>query len=261
MAGLVNMQGLPQMRRPSINPLVLVFIVVAVLVFGTMLVMRFSKSQEERELMHWQNKLNLIADSRSMEINNWMDTQFKELGEVTTNPSLQLYLADLLGKSREKGAEEPAQAVFIRNLLVVTADRLHYIDKSRSELQSVHANVKMPSGTGLAIIDSNGAMMVSTAGLGALDSELSKKIASLPKNRPALIDAYSTASGQLRVGFVFPIYPIQQDASTAQPVAQLVGVKNLDDNFFAMLHHPGVTEKTLEGFLVQREGDSVVFLQ
>jgi HD-GYP domain-containing protein (c-di-GMP phosphodiesterase class II) len=256
------MHGLPQLRRPSISPSVLVITLIIVAVAGALLVTRFARSEEERELVHWQNKLNLIADSRAAALDDWVEMHFRELRAVADNPSLQIYLADILSKSREKnlGGEEPAQAVFLRNLLVVTADRLHFLTKPSSELQSVHANVSQPSGTGLALIGMDGKVLVSTGGLNAPDADLSKKLAEVSKTRPSFIDAFSTASGPLRVGFVLPVYAIQQDASTAQPIANLVGVKNLDDSFFMLLRHPGVTEKTLEALLVRKEGDSVAFL-
>jgi len=251
----------PRLQRPALNPYALVLLVVVLAVIGGALVLRFADIQENRELMLWQNKLNLIADSRAADLDSWLDRYFKELGAVAANPSLQLYLTDLLNNEGIKKTleEEPAQATFLQNLLSITADRLGFAEQPSPELQSINADVRQPSGVGLAILDNNGKIIVSTAGLPALGDALATKLAEAPKDRPSLIDLFTTASGQTHIGFTLPIYAIQ-GAATTQAIGRLVGIKTIDGNFFKLLQHPGVTEKTLEAVLMRRDGDNVVYL-
>jgi len=252
---------LPKLRQPALNPYVLAVLVAALALVGGTLVLRFASIQENRALMQWQNTLNLVADSRAADIDGWLDRHFKELGAVAGNPSLQLYLTELMSSPDAKNApEEPPQAVFLRNLLLITADRLGFIDKAPNELKAINANVRQPSGTGLAIVDNNGKVLVSTAGLPVLESDLARKVADAPRGKASLIDIFTAPSGEVRMGFVIPIYPIQGDATAAQQIGTLVGIKNIDGNFFNLLQHPGITEKTLEAVLLRREGDNVVYL-
>jgi HD-GYP domain-containing protein (c-di-GMP phosphodiesterase class II) len=249
---------LPRLKNPSINPLILVLIVLVIAVLGSSAVMRFVREEQRRELLSWQNKLGLIADSRAADVEEWLGRQFKELGGVAENPSLQLYLTELVSQER-KIAEDPAQAVFLRNLMSMTADRLGFVEPVSKEIKSIDASVTQPSGVGIAILDNDGKVLVSTAGLPVLDANLSRKIQESPPGKASLLDIFTTDDGKSRLGFVLPIYAIQADAE-AKPIGRLVGIKNVDNDLFKLLHQPGATEKTLEAVLLRKEGDNVAYL-
>jgi len=249
-------------RRPSLNVYVLGALVLTMAMGGGGLVLRFSDIQEKRELMAWQNKLNLVADSRTQDVDQWLAVPFRQLGEVASNPSLQLYLTELLSEKPVDPVveEDPAQKVFLRNLLVMTAERLGFLDKTPSESDGIKADVHVPSGTGIAIVSADGKVVVSTAGLSALDPTLNAKVAEAPKDKGALIDLFSSQDHELRLGFVLPVYPIQADEATSKPIARLIAVKNVGDDLFRLLRQPGVSEKTLQAVLVREEGPNVVYL-
>ena len=251
---------MPQLRNSALNPYMLALLVIAISVIGGALVLRFAGIQQNREIMQWQNKLNLIADSRASDIDEWLDRQFKDLGSVATNPSLQLYLTQILSAANEaKPAEEPAQATYLRDLLSITADRMGFTEQQSAELKSINADVQQASGVGLALLDMNGKFLVSTGGLVALDPAIAKQFADAPKKQPSLIDLYVSASGQTRMGFILPVYPIQ-GAATDAPAGMLVAIRNVGNSFFGLLHSPGITDKTLEAVLLRKDGDNVVFL-
>jgi HD-GYP domain-containing protein (c-di-GMP phosphodiesterase class II) len=252
----------PELKRPSLNPFVLALLVIVMAVVGSALVARFVAAERSRELLSWQNRLSLIADSRASDIEAWLDRHFKELGNVASNPSLQLYLTELQSESRDTtaNAEDPAQAVFLRNLLSITADRMGFVEKSSTELKSIHADVRQPAGVGLAIVDKAGKILVATAGLPALDAELTHKIGQVPLKQQSLIDIFTTPSGARQIGFVLPIYPIDVDTNTTQPIGRLIGVKNVGDDLFKLLHQPGATEQTLAAILLRKENDNAVYL-
>jgi hypothetical protein len=251
---------LPKLKSPSINPKVLVLLVLAIALIGGTAVMRFVQSEKERELLLWQNKLSLIADSRAADLEAWLDRHYRELGGVADNPSLQLYLTELLSEPGSSAAEDPAQAVFLRNLLSMTADRLGFTEPASKELKSIRADVRTPSGVGIAILDKEGKPIVSTSGLVASKPELAAKIDHALQNKVSLIDIFTSEEGKSRIGWVIPIYPIQSDASTSQPIGRLVAIKNVDNDLFKLLHHPGATEKTLEAVLLRKEGDNAAYL-
>lgn len=252
--------GLPEMKRPTLNLRVLAVIVLGASLIGGGLVMRFSELQEERELAHWQNKLNLIADSRAEAVSGWLDRHFKELDVVANDPSLQLYLTDYLSGAQPVTADESMQIVFLRNLLLTTANRLGFLEKRPPEMDSIKASLPVPAGTGLALIGADDKIIVSTAGLTSLDDALKQKIDAAPEKTPSLIDMFLSSSGTPQIGFVLPVFPVQSDATTAKPLARLIGIKNIGEDFFPLLKHPGLTEDTLEAQLVRKEGDQVLYL-
>lgn len=248
-------------KRPSLNLAVLGAIVLIAGLAGSLLVMRFSQVEQQRALLQWQNKLNLIADSRTESLSQWLDASFRQLGDVASNPSLQLYLTTLLAPiDTSKPAEDPAQTVFLRNLLVMTGNRLGFLDPAPAELKSIPANVAKPSGTGLALIGMDGKVLVSTEGLSAPAADLMARITAAPTDKPSLIDLFKAEDSSLRIGFTFPVYPIQGDEASSKPIARLVGIRKTGDEIAALLRHPGVNEPTLEAVLLRREGQQVVTL-
>ena len=255
--------ALPQLRQPKLNPYVLAALVLVIAVIGSALMLRFASVQQARETMEWQNKLNLIADSRASDINAWLDHHTTELNTVASNPSLQLYLSEILnnaGNTPKTPADEPAQAVYLRALLSITADRMGFTEKTSAELKSINADVQTASGVGLAILSNDGKFLVSTNGLVSLTPADAKIVAEAPKNQTSLIDLYAADSGQARMGFIVPIYPIQGQASANQQIGTLVAIKNIDKSFFDLLQHPGATEKTLEVTLLRKDDANVTFL-
>ncbi|MDD3370725.1 MAG: hypothetical protein PHE27_02745 [Alphaproteobacteria bacterium] len=251
---------MPKLKSPSINPKALIVLVLAIAIIGGTAVTRFVKAEKNRELLSWQNRLALIADSRQADVERWLDRYYKELSDVAGNPSLQLYLTELLSDPGAATAEDPAQAVFLRNLLSMTADRLGFIAPPSKELTSINADVRPPSGVGIAILDKDGKSLVSTSAFMSSNPDLPAKIEALPKDKASLIDIFQTQDGKSRIGWVVPIYPIQTDPSSAQPIGRLVAVKNVDGDLFKLLHHPGATDKTLEALLLRREGDNAFYL-
>lgn len=254
---------IPDMKQPSINPLGLTLIVVFLAFVSMVLLQRFGNVEEQREMLHWQNKLSIIADSRTADIDGWLDRHFRELEEVATNPSLQLYFTTLMSPKAQESAlppglaEEPAQTVFLRNLLVLTADRLSFTTKTSDDLKTIRANVSRVSGTGLAILGMDGKMMVSTQGLGGFDDALAEKIAQTPRGKNAFIDLFHDASGAARIGFVLPVYPIQSDKKPEEQIGRLVGIKSVGPDLLRLLTQPGLSDKTFESVLLRRDNENV----
>ena len=253
--------SMPELKSPMINPLVLACAVVFLALAGTAFVFRFVSMEESKELLAWQNKLSLIADSRASDVNEWINRHFDELSDVAENPSLQLYMSELANITDIKvGEEDPAQMVFLRNLLSITADRLEFTENSSRELSSIGADVKTPSGTGLAILNNDNKVLVSTSGLPVINQDLLDKANQSPRTQPKFIDVFQSANNKSRIGFAIPIFPMDSDPKTAKPLGILVGIKNIGDDLFKRLKHPGATEKTLEAVLLRKKGSAVEYL-
>ena len=103
---------------------------VAVLIAAAALVAMFVaqgyvEDERERALRAWQDRLALVADSRAEALVGWLDEQNAVLAGLAGNTALQLYLTELAasGGDRTQVTEEAAQAVYLRNLLIVVEHR------------------------------------------------------------------------------------------------------------------------------------------
>lgn len=240
------------LKRPTLNLRLLLLLVFLFAMAGSALVARFADMQEKRDALIWQNKLNLIADSRQQAVQNWIDLHFNELGSVANDPSLQLYLTALGGVDAAQAAQEP-QSVFLRNLLLVTADKLHLIAKKAPEMAQIKANLPAPEETGLALFAPDGKMIVGTAGLADPDPALVQKIAAASGKEPVLIDAFQSRQSGPLIGFVIPVYPIQADPAKTEPAAHLVAIKKLDDDLWKLLRQPGLDAAGIDIKLLRKQ--------
>ncbi len=107
---------------------VLVFAIIVV--SGFWLVGRFTDIDLARDMQTWQEKLNLIAESRTADVDHWVEENFKELRTLANNPSLQLYMTELQMMNQQPApmpslpmGNEPSQKAYLRNLLLFTAQR------------------------------------------------------------------------------------------------------------------------------------------
>ena len=245
--------------RRSFNASRLALVVALLMASGLFLINQFSSAELDREMNSWQVKLNLIADSRVSEVNNWVKSQFGELQALADNASLQIYVTELEGNSTEADKSPPAEQIYLRNLLIFTARNAGFGAKDDA-VRQIQANVRKLGLGGIAVIDNAGKVLVSTPDMPSLEGEVLKKLQAQEFGKSALMDMERNPTGQLQMGFVMPVFSIQGDRDASSQVARVVGIKTIDDDLFSRLVHPGVTEKTIEAFLVRSAGDNVVNL-
>ena len=51
--------------------------------------------ERERELVQWQIRLGLVADSRALDVGRWVDARLAVLRDIAQNASVQLYMTNL----------------------------------------------------------------------------------------------------------------------------------------------------------------------
>jgi len=241
-------------------------LVVAIVFAGIYGVNRFNQIDLARDMQTWQEKLNLIAESRTSEVSNWVSENFKELRTLADNPSLQLYMTELqmlkspdqkLSRQSESSGE-PSQKAYLRNLLIFTAQRSGFATQSGTA--NIPANVQQGSKSGLAIIDSNNTVLVSTLMTSSVKDIMIDHVKQAVAGQEALIDIRKDKEGAPYIGFVVPIFSIQGDHNAASQIGRVVGIKTLDTNLFGLLKHPGTTENTLETILVRNTGEKLEYL-
>lgn len=241
----------------------IISVVAALAIAGVLLVTRYAALDLARDLKTWQDKLNLIADSRAGAVSGWVNNHFGELKKLSENPSLQLYFAELraLPVGAVSGtAEEPAQKSYIRNLLIFTADRMGFSPQNMPMSLQIPAQIPYEASSGVAVLDNDNNIIVSTPYLTALSPYVQDELKKIPQNAAAMIGMHKGEGGKVQMAFVTPIFPIQADPGASNQIGRIIGVKQADSSLFDLLKHPGQTDKTLEALLARKDGDNLTFL-
>ncbi len=239
----------------------IVLLVVAIIITGIFFISKFTQMDLTRDLQTWQEKLNLIAESRSKEVSGWVGGNFAELHKLSDNPALQLYLSELQSIAQngtQQHTEEPAQKTYLRNLLMFTAERAGYITSNVSASQ-IRANIEENADSGLAVLDAKNKIVVSSATSPLVTEQILKHAAESQAGRDGFVDV-SKNGDKLQIGFSVPIFSIQGERNANAQIGRVVGIKTVDADFFALLKHPGVTEQTLETVLVRKADKKIEFL-
>lgn len=233
-------------------------LVAAIVLVGLWLILRFTAADLARDVQAWQEKLNLIAESRAAEINGWVEGNVKELQTLSDNPSLQLYMTELQMQKAPDAGDEPAQKTYLRNLLLFTAQRAGF--GSGGNAASIPADVQPESKSGLAIIDAGGQPIVSTPMLAAVRDRLLEYAKQPASAEPALIDISKDNDGTPMIGFIAPVFSIQGDRTAGGQIGRIIAMKTVGDNLFGLLKYPGATEKTLESVLVRTNDGKLEYI-
>jgi len=244
------------------------FLLFGIVIVGLLLVGRFNDNDLSRDIQGWREKLNLIAESRTSEVNRWVNDNFKELRMLAENPSLQLYLTEMEmvshpAKGEEKDEEDnsvgdASQKAYLRNLLLFTAQRSGYSTAPTDT--DIPADVKSTSKSALALIDNHGVIAASTRMSADTQAMMLDYASRASAGQETLIDIRKDKDGSPYIGFIVPVYSVQGEHTPAAQIGRVVGIRTLDNSLFGLLKHPGITEKTLESILVRPAGAGVEYI-
>lgn len=230
-----------------------------IIVSGVWLISRFTHIDRVRDVEVWQEKLNLIAESRASELTGWVQGNYKELRALANNPSLQIYLTELQYAPKEhKPGMEPSQKTYLRNLLLFTAERGGFTTQEPAD--GIGANTAKESKSGIAILNKQHEILVSTMLTPAMKEEIIRQSMQLEISAQSMTDMRKDADGTLYMGFRIPIYGIQGDGTPESQIGNVIGVRTVGDNLFGLLKHPGVTEKTLEAVILRNKDGVIDYL-
>ncbi len=220
---------------------------------------RFVEDERKREMQAWQIRLGIVADSRAAAIDEWIDRNFAALRELTENASLQLYMTELELSEGDKDAvtDEAAQATYLRNLLVASADRTGFVPPPSAG--EINANIEKAGVAGLGLADKDGKPIVSTPQMPPLTGKIRTAVAKALDGEPTIIDIYMGTTNQPTIGFVLPVIGIQSDEGSSA-IGAVIGVRIIDQDLFERLEQSGSVEKTAETFLVRSTGTAAQYL-
>jgi len=243
-------------------------VAVGLAVFGTFY---FIEGERQREVQAWQVRLGIVADGRVAAVNDWVEQNFSHMRELAENASLQLYMSELalgdeepeLGatgdkKDRAEAEEEAASASYLRNLLVATAERTGF--KAPPPVGEVAANIERVGVAGIGLVDKEGKSLVSTPDMPPMTAKVRAAVAKALDGEPAIIDVYLGASGLPTMGFMLPIFGIQEDTEGAKGIGAVIGLRTIGKDLYQRLKQPGETAQTTETYIVRAKGAAVEYL-
>ena len=175
-------------------------------------VVQFVDDERARELRAWQVRLGIVADGRFEAVNSWLERQYGELTGLAENASLQIYATELSMSTGDvsRVTDEAAQAAYLGNLLVVTADRARFTGPVMGP--DVRANVKRVGVAGIAIVDMAGRPIVATPAMPPLDGPLKTFLDGLERGQRGIFDLHKNAAGKAAMGFAVPLFAVQGNA-------------------------------------------------
>lgn len=248
--------------KRGVNKVVLLagVILLAVAAGGVLAVFQFIKGERERDLQSWQVRLGIVADSRTAAVEEWLDGEFAVMRELAENASLQLYMTELslFEGDRTLIDDEPEQATYLRNLLIATADRAGYA--SPVSAGDISANVEKTGVAGLALADPKGQVLVATPSMPPVTGRILDALESMKPGEPALIDIFAGVTGEPTIGFIAPIYAVQDDSGASEAIGLIIGVRLVGESLWGRLEQPGETDLTAETYLVRKATPNVEFL-
>jgi PAS domain S-box-containing protein len=255
----VEQRAARQGRKAAFTLAIGSIVLVAIAVVGVFLVLRFVDSQRQQDLLAWQTRLSIIADSRKADIEAWVTRQLDDVSSLANNASLQLYMAQLLsggtqGEGGDNTGETPFEADYLSNLLTVAAERDGFAAPKPSE---VNANVALPAVAGLALVDKDGKVLVATSGMPPIEGALKDFVLNLKPGTRGVLDVFIDSTGEPAMGFATPVYGVQAE-TTSQALGLVVGVKQVAKELFPLLRQPGETMRTARAVLVRKLDDDTV---
>lgn len=249
----------------------------------------FVQEELNREIQAWQVRLGIVADSRVAAVNDWIDSNFRDIRDLAQNASLQLYMSELAGAGAGAGGGEMqlpggtetpstdglpalpggggaaggsglggASADYLRNLLIATAERTGF--KPPPPVGEVAANVERVGVAGLGLVDREGKPIVSTPDMPPMTARVRGAVDKALDGEPAVVDIYLGASGEPTMGFVLPVFGIQQDAEGAKGLGAIVGIRTVGRGLWDRLQQPGQLMKSGETYLVRESEGKIDYI-
>ena len=244
------------LKNPAYTGIALLLLLVAI---GVSLVIGYAHKERDRDLQNWQIRLGILADVRFQAVDHWIESKYGSLHELAENGSLQLYLTQLMARSADDASVvEPAQLSYLRNMIVATAEREGFTDKITAD--PIRANIVRAKSSGLALLDQNGKLVVSTGTL-ELDQKTQQAAKQVLQTKTrAIRDIYLDSSNNPVIAFLMPVFPLQSMGDQTPPIGVLVGLRDVSKDLYPLLTRQLRTNESEETVLVRRDNDSVIYL-
>jgi PAS domain S-box-containing protein len=217
-------------------------------------------TERQRELINWQVRLGIVASSRALAIETWLNEQGQAVQSLAENASLQIYVAELELLKKEGNWEQGGavpEAEYLQSLLAVSAAQAGYVPEKLSE--TVRANVTPAGQAGMALLDSRGILLAATLHMPPMDERFAGGMATARGGTLALIDLHATSAGN-RIGFVAPIYAIQAGGGGSEVIGFVAAIRSPGSDLYNHLEQPGDTSETSETYIIRQVGRTIEYI-
>jgi PAS domain S-box-containing protein len=235
-----------------------VAIILAITAVAIVLIFRFVDEERDREMLNWQARLGIVADSRAAAVEAWVADSAAVLKNLADNDALRLYLTRIKLGDQQANAPDSPEVGFLTSLIAVTAERTGFAAPPRGA--NVPANVPRIGVAGLALLDAELKPLISTTNFPPIESAQQAFLRNLGPGKAGFIDLYAAPSGRPTLGFAEPVYAVQEDPTPDHQIGLLFGLKPVDEQLFPLLKQPGATERTAEAVLVRETGAVIDYL-
>ena len=230
-----------------------------ILVAGALLINAYIHKERQRDLDDWSIRLGLIAETRVEAVEEWLYRQQRSLQELAGNASLQLYLWQVSQRKEADPGAEPAQLTFLRNLVVASAERYGFTDDQQQA--PLPANVPLRHASGLALLDLQQHLVVSTSGMPELGTAFKHAIDTALENGSISYSRLTPDShDRVLLGIAVPVPMVPGAQSEDVHTGVILAVLNVEKQLYPLLRSGVPLTDSDESLLVQREGNQVVYL-
>jgi PAS domain S-box-containing protein len=228
-----------------------------VVLIGFMIISWMAQQEVARQEKEWQGRLELLSASQSRNIGAWIAQRRESLSNLADNLSLKLYMTEL-DNSKPGGQfdlEEPAQLMFLRNLIFSTAANNGFGGASEPD---VRANLPISAAGGMMLQNKRGDSIVTTRTMPALSQLPTELQTTKDMREPLFSGPFMLGEDLVAVAFRHPVLPVQGDDASA-PIGQLIAVTMLDEKFYRQLEPAVPSGPTSEGLLVAWDDSDLTY--
>jgi len=221
------------------------------------LVMQYVENERERDLNNWQDRLTVLAESQKRSVESWLGGQMDNLKEVAENPLLQIYLT-LGGQTEDEMSEvQRGQAGHLKNLIVSAANRAGVFVTPGSEKAAEEGALH----EGLAVVDSNGKILLSTDSFPRGDDDLVVAVGKAMREGKVIVHGiYDIGNNEPRLIIVVPVKTIQAVSGSGRHPGAVVEVINPEPTLYKILAQHWLTTQTDETLLVDGNESGTVYM-
>ncbi|MDQ7016697.1 MAG: HD domain-containing phosphohydrolase [Gammaproteobacteria bacterium] len=218
------------------------------------------EKERQRDLRIWQEKLNLIADSRQSALQSWLQDQYNTLEALAWNSSLQLYMTQLNLKTTQDSTpdkSEYAEQSYLRDLLEASANSSEFAN--HNTLPRSNANLPTWGSAGIALLNASGKIEVQSRAFPAQPSPVAELIRLAQQSgKRHLSKPYLNHKEQLSLAFIVPVQALQ--GGHAQPIAYLLGIQPIAAALQENLQQQGLSNSSQENLLLIKEVNHLTYL-
>ena len=241
-------------NKPAIiaSALLLLFLTASV-----WLVLQYVEKERDRDMLKWQDRLSILAESQKRSIESWLDAQTNNLKELADNPLMQIFLT-LGAESEDKMSEtQRGQMSHLRNLVAATVRHAGVF----TPVQPISSNQAETSNDGIGVFDADGHLLLSTRNFPQPDKNIELAIQNAKSHAQAVYQGiYKAAENQPRLAIAVPVSEVQATRQSHAFPGFVVAVINPEGSLYNILAQHWLTTVSDESLLVGGDNNVTIFL-